>query len=112
LLRELRPEPQAEFVRDLESSLVARSRGRERFRVVAAGTALGASLVALTMVLGVLGLLPWSLGGSGRGEAKQECRTEVVVRHERRPVLVVDAKGNFRTVYRVTKVPRPVKRCP
>jgi hypothetical protein len=111
LLRDMRPEPRADFVRGLEASLVARSRGRERFRVLLAGTGLCASLAALTLLLGVFGLLPGGLGESRRSQADNGCQTVIKVRKELRPVLVVNDKGHIRTEQRSTTVRTPVKRC-
>jgi hypothetical protein len=111
LLRELRPEPRADFVRALETSLLARSRRRARFLVVAAGSGLCASFAALTLLLGVLGILPLGIGASDQSEAGSRCTTVVEVRHERRPVLVVDSDGQIRTEERVIAVRHPVKRC-
>lgn len=112
LLLERRPEPRTEFVRTLEASLLTRSRHRERFRVLAAGVALSASLAALVLVLSVIGLLPSGDRADPNAEAGTDCRTVVVVRHERRPVLVIGRDGAIRTETQVVDVPRPVKRCP
>jgi hypothetical protein len=111
LLRDLRPDPSPDFVRELEASLVARSRGRERFRVLIAGSGICASLAALTLLLGVFGLLPWGVGASGTSQADKDCRTVIRVSHEPRPVLVVGDDGEIRTERRVTEVRTPVKRC-
>jgi hypothetical protein len=111
LLRDLRPEPRPDFVRELEASLLARSRGRERLRVLIAGSGICASLAALTILLGVFGLLPWGVGESRRSEADNGCRTVVKVHEERRPVLVVGDDGELRTEQRLTVVRTPVKRC-
>ena len=111
LLRELRPEPRADFVRELEASLLARSRGRERLRVLLAGSGICASLAALTLLLGVFGLLPGGLGESRRSQADNGCRTVIKVHQALRPVLVVDDEGQIRTEQRLTTVRTPVKRC-
>jgi hypothetical protein len=111
LLLELRPDPRADFVRDLETSLLAHSRRQTRFLVVAAGSGLCASFAALTLLLGVLGVLPFRIGASDRSQADSRCTTVVEVRHERRPVLVVQSDGQIRTEERVTAVRQPVKRC-
>ena len=97
--------------RDLESSLLARSRRQTRFLVVAAGSGLCASFAALTLLLGVLGVLPLGIGASDRSQAESRCTTVVEVRHERHPVLVVQSDGQIRTEERVTAVRHPVKRC-
>jgi ferric-dicitrate binding protein FerR (iron transport regulator) len=112
LLRDLRPEPRADFVRELEASLMSQSSRRRRFGTLLAAGALSASLAALTLILSVAGLMPWGLGQSSRVEAGGECKTVTVVRHERRPVLVVDADGKITTDQRVVAVRKPVKRCP
>jgi hypothetical protein len=91
--------------------LLARSRGRERLRVLIAGSGICASLAALTILLGVFGLLPWGVGESRRSEADNGCRTVVKVHEERRPVLVVGDDGELRTEQRLTVVRTPVKRC-
>jgi hypothetical protein len=111
LLRDLRSEPRAEFVRELEASL-SRSRRQRRFGALVAAGALSASLAALTLVLSVTGLLPWGLGQSRSVEAGSGCKSVMVVGHERRPVLVVDADGKIRTEQRVVAVQKPVRRCP
>jgi hypothetical protein len=111
LLLELRPEPRADFVRDLESSLLGRSRRQTRFLVVAAGSALCASLAAFTLLLGAFGVLPLGLGASEKSQAGSSCTTVVEVRHERRAVLVVDSDGQIRTEQRVIPVRHPIKRC-
>ena len=111
LLRELRREPPAEFVRELEASLLSRSKRRERLRLLVAAGALCAWLTALTLALSVAGVLPWHLGESDSVKAGSGCKTVTVVRHERRPILVVGADGKIRTEQRVVAVHRPVKRC-
>jgi hypothetical protein len=111
LLRELRPEPRPDFVRALEVTLLARTRRGERFRVLVAGAASCASLVVITLALGVAGLLPWQSGAADRAKAGSDCVTETVVRHERRPVLVVTADGTIKTQQRTVAVRKPVTRC-
>jgi hypothetical protein len=110
-LRDLRPEPRPDFVRELEASLLSRSRGRERFRVLVAGSGICASLAALTLLLGIFGLLPWGVGESRRSEADNGCKTVIRVHKERRPVIVVTDDGRLRTEQRLTDVRTPVKRC-
>ena len=105
-------EPRADFVRELEASLLSRSRRQRRFGTLAAAGALSASLAALTLILSVAGLLPWGVGQSRSVEAGSGCKSVMVIRHERRPVLVVDADGKFRTEQRVVAVQKPVRRCP
>jgi hypothetical protein len=111
-LRAAKSEPRAEFVRELEASLLSRSRRRRRLGTLVAAGALSTSLAALTLVLSITGLLPWGLGQSRSVEAGSGCKTVMVARHERRPTLVVDADGKIRTEYRVVAVKKPVKRCP
>ena len=111
LLRELRPEPPADFVRELEAGLAARTRRHERNRVLAAGGALCTLLAAVTLALGIAGLLPWGLGAGDRVQAGSKCTTTVEVHYERRPVLVVDSEGSIRTERRLVAVRKPVKRC-
>jgi hypothetical protein len=112
LLRDLRCEPRAEFVRELEASLLSRTRRRRRLGTLVAAGALSASLATFTLILGVAGLLPWGLGHSRSVEAGSDCKVVTVVRHERRPILVVDGDGKIRTEQRVVAVHKPVKRCP
>jgi hypothetical protein len=112
LLRERRPQPSADFVRTLEGRLLAGTRRHDRFRVVTAAGALGASLAGLTLLLGVLGLLPWSQGSTHGAEAGSRCKTVFTERIERRPVLVVGRDGQLRAESRAVVVRRPVKRCP
>lgn len=111
LLRDLRSEPRADFVRELEAAL-SRSRTQRRFGALALAGALSASLAALTLILGVTGLLPWGLGQSRSVKAGSGCKSVMVIGHERRPVLVVDADGKIRTEQRVVAVHKPVRRCP
>jgi hypothetical protein len=111
LLRDLRPEPRADFVRELEASLLSRNHRRRRFGTLVAAGALSASFAALTLILSVAGLLPWGLGQSRSVEAGSGCKSVMVVRHERRPVLVVDTDGKIKTEQRVVAVRKPVKRC-
>jgi hypothetical protein len=112
LLRDLRPQPRADFVRNLEASLQARSHRRGRWQVLVAAGALSVSLAAVTLVLSVAGLLPWRVGESSSVKAGSGCKTVVVVHRERRPVLVVRADGKITTERNVVEVRRPVKRCP
>jgi len=109
MLRELRPVPPADFVRELEARLVTRTRRRERYRVLAAGGALCTLLAALTLVLAIAGLLP--IGGGEPVQAGPRCTTTMVLQYERRPVLVVDSEGTIRTEQRTVAVRKPVKRC-
>ena len=111
LLRELRPEPRADFVRELEGRLVTRTRRAESFLVLAVGGAFCVTLAALTLMLSIVGLAPFNSGSGDRARAAGACTTTVVVRHERRPVLVVDADGKIRTEHRIVTVRKPVKRC-
>ena len=111
LIRELGREPRAQFVRELEASLVSRRSRRRRFGVLAAAGALCASLAALTLMLSVSGLLPWHLGQSRSVKAGSGCKTVTVVRHERRPILVVGADGKITTEKRLVAVNKPVRRC-
>ena len=111
LIRELRREPRAEFVRELEASLLSRSSRRRRVGVLAAAGALCASLAALTLMLSVSGLLPWHLGQSRSVKAGSGCKTVTVVRHERRPILVVGTDGKIRTEKHVVAVDKPIRRC-
>jgi hypothetical protein len=111
LLRELRHEPRAQFVRELEASLLRRCRRRRRFGVLAAAGALCTSLAALTLLLSVSGLLPWQVGQSRNVEAGSGCKTITVVRYERRPILVVDADGKIRTERHLVAVNKPIRRC-
>src|SRR5215212_3698294 len=90
LLRDLRCEPRAEFIRELEASLLSRTRQRRRLGTLVAAGALSASLATFTLILGIAGLLPWGLGHSRSVEAGSDCKVVTVVRHERRPILVVD----------------------
>ena len=108
----LRREPRADFVRELEASLLARSQPARRLAVLVAAGALSVSLAALTLVLSVSGLLPWRLGQSSSVKAGSGCKTVIVVHRERRPVLVVGADGKITTERHVVEVRRPVKRCP
>ena len=91
--------------------MLSRSRRQRRFGALAAAGALSASLAALTLLLSVAGLLPWGLGHSRSVEAGSGCKSVTVVRHERRPTLVVGADGRIRTEKRVVAVHEAVRRC-
>jgi hypothetical protein len=110
LLRAARPEPRAEFVRELEARLLAR-RAPRRPRTLALGLACAVALAATVLVLGVAGALPLHLSGDEPATATDECETVLVQRTERRPVLVVTRAGELRVRYRTAQVQRPVKRC-
>jgi hypothetical protein len=110
-----RPEPQAAFVRDLEASLFGRAE-RERprwaaWRPVLATAAVTAAFGTVALVLSLLGLSPLQRGGSDPASA-QGCVTVSEPHFVRRPTLVPDENGGFRTENRRTKIYRQVTRCP
>ena len=118
VLRKARPEPPPDFVRSLEHALLPhperrtrRERWAPRWRVAAAACASAAALVAIGIVLGVAGALPFSAGAGDDAEAGPVCRTVIVERRARVGYVVRDKHGGFRLRYRREMVQRPVKRC-
>jgi hypothetical protein len=113
LLRSARAQPRADFVRELEASLPApRASARPpRWRVAFAACAAAAALVAVTIVLGATGVLPFSVGAGKDAQAGQDCRIVWVERFERQAYIVHGHNGRLRVAYRLRPVQRPVKRC-
>jgi hypothetical protein len=103
LLRASTPQPDAGFVRSLESELFP-SRER-RHRPLLAAAALVAALACAALGLSLAGLGP--LGGGGDGvQADSNCRFVTVTRLEQTPLLV-----NGAMKFREQPVERRVKRC-
>lgn len=113
LLRTARPQPRPDFVRSLEASL-PRPRAplrAPRWHVVFAACASGVAIIAITIVLGVAGALPFSTGAGKDAEAGPRCRTVFVERRTHLPHLVRGHDGDLRIVYRWRRVQEPVRRC-
>jgi hypothetical protein len=79
--------------------------------VAFAACASAAALVAVAIVLGMVGALPFSAGAGEDANAGQHCRIVFVERSERLPYLVRKRNGDLRVVHRLRRVQRPVKRC-
>ena len=90
---------------------VRRERWSPRLRLAFAVCASAAALVAIGIVLGVLGALPFSAGAGRNAQAGQHCRNVIVERRQRVGFVVRDAHGGFHIHYRREMVQRPVKRC-
>ncbi len=96
MLRDGRPSPRPEFVRDLEATLqtsVARRTRRARLSAAAAMTAL---VAATASVLALAGGLPSGVGGGDPSRADQACREGQAVERRTDPSLTVDAEGRLR----------------
>jgi hypothetical protein len=113
-LRSARPAPDPQFVDRLDGKLFADARaplrrGLRNWRpAFAAGLAV-AGLAVLTLVLNLVGLGPFG-GDSEPVQAGDKCRTVVVTKRERVPVVhQVDGKSVVKLEYRAVK--RHVKRC-
>jgi hypothetical protein len=90
---------------------VRRERWSPRWRLAFAACASAAALVAIGIVLGVAGALPFSAGAGRDAQAGQHCRNVIVERRQRVGFVVRDAHGGFHLRYRRELVQRPVKRC-
>jgi hypothetical protein len=106
------PAPREEFVRELERAMPGQwaEHDRRRLRIVLAGCGLATVLAAVAIGLSVVGLLPFTSGGS-RAQADRDCRTVSVERSERQPYFVLARNGDVEVRYRVERVPRLVRRC-
>jgi hypothetical protein len=114
------PRPRAEFVDELERSLVrslqtpqtpraSRWRLSPR-RLVTAGAFAGAIAVVL-LVLAIAGVRPFGTSGSSPAQADRECVTVDRLVRVRRPMLRVDSQGRPQVTYRVESVKQPFIRC-
>ena len=106
VLRASRPEPDADFVRSLESGLFERPEPSPRRRPLLAGVALAGGLACSALALSLAGVGP--LGGNDHpAQAGSDCRFVTVTRMEQVPT--VTDKG----VFSIDKQPvqRRVKRC-
>jgi hypothetical protein len=113
LLRARRVTPRAEFVGELERSLLRASASKpacRRVRVLVAGSGLAAGLATVAVVLAVAGLLPFT-SSAGRAEAGEHCTNARVAGMQRRPYFVRDHEGTVQVRYGVELVPRLVRRC-
>jgi hypothetical protein len=120
LLRSSSPQPRAEFVRDLERSLVDSVQPRQRLRFgwvrlpsrrILTGGAFAGAMATLLLVLAIAGVRPFGTGGTSPAQAERKCSTVETRVRERRAVLRVDAQGRPHVTYRVETVLRPVIRC-
>jgi hypothetical protein len=105
VLRSSRPEPDAGFVRSLESRLFARPERERRHRPLLAGVGLAGALACAALGLSLAGVGP--LGGGNSVEAGSHCRFVTVTRHEQVPT--VTQSGGL--VLQTQPVQRRVKRC-
>jgi ferric-dicitrate binding protein FerR (iron transport regulator) len=106
LLRASRPEPDAGFVRSLESRLFGRPERSERRRPLLAGVALAGGLACAALALSLAGVGP--LGGNDHSvQAGSRCKFVTVTRMEQVPT--VTDKGVF--AIDEQPVQRRVKRC-
>jgi hypothetical protein len=121
LLRNSAPQPRADFVRDLEHSLVRSVRPRSKpsrwgwwqlrsRRIVAAGCMAGAVAAAL-LVLSIAGVRPFGTSGTSSAQADRQCFTVEQRVRARHPQFRIDAQGRPHVSYRVETVLRPVIRC-
>jgi hypothetical protein len=121
LLRNSAPRPRAEFVRDLEQSLVRSVQPRRRpirwgwrqfraRRLVAAGCMAGAVAAAL-LVLSIAGVQPFGTSGTSPAQADRKCVTVEQRVRVRRPHFRVEADGEPQLTYRVETVLQPAIRC-
>jgi hypothetical protein len=108
ILRASRPEPDAVWVDRLERRLL-KPRRSARSRLTF-GFALAAGLAAVAVTFSLIGVSPLSRG-SDAVDAREDCRVVVVAGIERVPVLVRDAAGAPRVIYRDRTVTRRVTRC-
>jgi hypothetical protein len=121
LLRNSAPQPRAEFVRELEHSLVRSVQPRRRpirwgwrqlsaRRLVAAGCLAGAVAAAL-LVLSIAGVQPFGTSGTSPAQADRKCVTVEQRVRVRQPYFRVDAQGQPQLSYRVETLLRPAIRC-
>jgi hypothetical protein len=106
LLRASRPEPDAGFVRSLESRLFEPPEPSPRRRPLLAGAALAGGLACAVLVLSLAGVGP--LGGSDHpAQAGSDCKFVTVTRMEQVPTVTDNG------VFSIDKRPveRRVKRC-
>lgn len=114
LLRAATPDPSPDFVRDLEGRLQRSYSARpawQRFSPVLAGGGLATALATVGIAISLAGLGPLASQSNDTVEAEDRCRTVLVDRQERRPVLVTGRDGRTRIEQRVETVRRPVRRC-
>jgi hypothetical protein len=120
LLRSSAPQPRAEFVDELERSLVrslqpsepARtSWGRVRSGRLRAAGALAGAMAVLVLALAIAGVRPFGTGGTSSAQADRECVTVERVVPVKRAMLEVDSEGRPHVTYRVDSVKRPFIRC-
>lgn len=120
LLRSSPPKPRAEFVDELERSLVRSlepkptsraSRWRvHRPRLVTAGAFAGAIAVVF-VVLAIVGVGPFGTSATSPAQADRHCATVERAVRVRRPILRVDAQGQPQVTYRVESVKQPFIHC-
>lgn len=107
LLRRHPPAPDPAWVRTTGERLFHERRRRP---AVWLASAAAGGLASLGLALSFAGVGPLA-GGDQAVQAKDECRTVVVRRHERLPSLVTAKDGSARIVYRRQLVRRSVRRC-
>jgi hypothetical protein len=111
MLRDGRPSPRPEFVRELEATLHASVARRTRRGRLTAAVAMTGFLAATAAVLGLAGGLPSGTGAGDPAEADRVCRELRADERLADPSLTVDADGQLRI--RVPEGGRPpVTPCP
>jgi hypothetical protein len=119
-LRASRPEPDADFVRELEHRLMPPERALRRARLslphlswrpVAAGAGLAGALAAGALAFGLGGSGPAAPSGSTPAQARENCRYVRVERRVRVPALRVDRDGNAGLTTSRKTVTQRVIRC-
>jgi hypothetical protein len=121
LLRSSAPRPRADFVRELEQSLVRSLEPRPRAtrwgswqlrsrRLVAAGC-LASAVAAVLLVLSIAGVQPFGTSGTSPAQADRKCVTVERLVRVRRPHFRVDEQGRPQVSYRVETVLQPTIRC-
>ena len=114
MLVRARPHPDAQWVSALEGDLKLSGRSESSFVWRRPHLRLGAAVVVgfatVLLCLALAGVGP--LAGDGANvRAKDECRTVLVKRVERVPIIVSDGNGGSRVRYRNERVSRYEKRC-
>ena len=99
-------------MRELERALPLQRAARDRrhLRIMVAGAGLATLLAVAAAALSLVGLLPFSSGGSP-AQADRDCTSMVVERSERRPYFVRGRSGEVEVRYRAAWLPRLVRRC-
>jgi hypothetical protein len=116
-LRSARPQPDPTFVTRLEGELFAGARAARRpnrrrtwsWRPAFAAAFAVTALAAFALALDLVGIGPF--GSSDSGQARDDCRTVVVSKRERVPVVHKTRSGGTKVRLEYRRVKRHVKRC-